>query len=410
MYNTTQHTKMKYNVTPYVFTKNKVLQKTVYLNNKLYSILNYDPTVLCYDNIEAATYRSVIFSAMTNTLLCFSPPKSLSNQVFINKYPQPENHEMVVNECIEGVMVNLFYDAEMAKWEIATKSCIGGGNRIANRGPTVRRMFLDALKSNYLNDINNIEWFSLLPKSFAYCFVLQHPANRILLSIQSPKIYLVSLYMINSGKMEAEYIPATVYEKWPIWQNLQSAAPIIHFPQQQECFTYEELYNTNTMSPGYMVTNTITGEKTKIPNYRYEKIKHGNRIPPFVQYQYLCYRRIFSRMHNGVNIVENSSNAKWIHEMPKPNKTKKQMLDVNADVEEFIQNVYCAYKNKYVYKSITPIAEKYETHIYKIHHTIYIPSLCIEKTPITLNVVKAYFNAIDPKEMLYIINGDRRQL
>jgi len=398
---------MKYKVNPYVFTKNKVLQKTVYLNNKLYSILNYDPTVLCYDNVEAATYRSVVFSAVTETLFCFSPPKSLTNQVFINKYPQPENHEIVVNECIEGVMVNLFYDAEMAKWEIATKSCIGGGNRIANRGPTVRRMFLDAICAKKAEDINNIEWFSLLPKSFAYCFVLQHPANRILLSIQSPKIYLVSLYMINSGKMEAEYIPAMVYEKWPIWQSAvqsagQSAAPLIYFPRQQECFTYDELYNTNTISSGYMVTNIITGEKTKIPNYRYEKIKHGNRIPPFVQYQYLCYRRIFSQL--------NMSNAKWIHEMPKPNKTKKQMLDVNADVEEFIQNVYCAYKNKYVYKSTTPIAEKYETHIYKIHHTIFIPSLRSDKKKITLNIVKEYFNAIGPRELLFIINGDRRQL
>lgn len=389
---------MKYKLNPYVFMKNKVLQKEIYLNNQLYSILNYDNTVLCFDNIEAATYRSVVFSVTSNTLLSFSPTKSLSNSVFFNKYPQPATPDFVVNECIEGIMINMFYDADIAKWEISTKRCIGGTNRIGQTTPMVRRMFLDAISAKKSQDLNDIEWFSLLPKSFSYCFILQHPNNRIVLPIRSPKVYLVSIYMIHNVKMEAEYIPATAYEKWQIWQI---ANPVIHFPRQYECFTYDELYNTETISLGYMVTNTITGEKTKIPNHRYEKIKQGDRISPFVQYQYLCYRRIFSQL-------KVSTNEKWIHEIPKPNKTKKQMLDINADVEEFIQNVYYAYKNKYVYKSRTRVAEKYDTHIYKIHHTIFIPSLRTEKKSITLNVVKEYFNAIEPRELLYIINADRR--
>ena len=64
----------------------------------------------------------------------------------------------------------------------------------------------------------------------------------------------------------------------------------------------------------------------------------------------------------------------------------------------------------YVQKQNVKISKKYASHIYKIHHELYLPSLNTD-TPIIVKrrVVKEFFDNLEPREMIYHLNYDRRQ-
>ena len=103
----------------------KIKTKYYNKNNVQYKILNYDSEMLCFDDYISSLYRSVIASFPENKILSFSPQKSLDKDKFIEKYPNIDD-SMIINEIIEGTMINLFYDSRIEKWEISTKSAIGG--------------------------------------------------------------------------------------------------------------------------------------------------------------------------------------------------------------------------------------------------------------------------------------------
>ena len=65
-----------------------IINKKIYYNANIgYTIMNYTKDFICFDDYETAKYRSVIFSNPQNKLLCFSPPKSIKYDIFMEDYP-----------------------------------------------------------------------------------------------------------------------------------------------------------------------------------------------------------------------------------------------------------------------------------------------------------------------------------
>ena len=183
--------------------------------NKLYFILNYTNMGILYDDYNTSKYRSVVYSFPEKQLLCFSPPKTIPFSVFRNMYPIITFPFIKVSESMEGVMINLFFDKRINKWEIATKNAIGGkywfyGSEYKKR-KTFYTMFLEAFRSPLVDDINDIIFFENLPKSLSYTFILQHQENKILLPIDRARVFLVGVY--NISETVAEYIPSEIGSK-----------------------------------------------------------------------------------------------------------------------------------------------------------------------------------------------------
>jgi hypothetical protein len=249
----------------------RIRHKLTAIDKQLYFILNYDKSMICFNDTKTGMYRSVILSYPENKILGFSPPKSIPLSMFMHKYPETGQNNIVVTEFIEGVMIQLFYDDRSSRWEIATKSAIGGkyayyekekenAKKMSKLKPTFYRMFLEALGASKRQELNDIPILECLSTSMSYTFILQHPENIIMEPVNRPVAYLVSVYRICADENYVEYIPRPVYETWSEFQNLHG---LIEFPKQ---YVFNGYYDYGIGMPdtkpfrGIVYVNTDTGE------------------------------------------------------------------------------------------------------------------------------------------------------
>jgi len=380
----------KYNLSLDTASSNcRIKKKNHYAQSSTYVILNYDKNFMSFDDTNTGLYRSVVFSYPEKNVVCFSHPKSIPFSVFTNKYPEIKEN-IYINEAIEGLSINLFYDKKIMKWNIATKNSIGGKywfygkkTEILSTPITFLEMFLEGLREDTTKEQANVS------VDCCYNFVLQHPANSIILPVKSAKLYLIGVHLIRDS--EVEYIPQSKYQV-----HLQHLNGIILFPNSYTVTDFSEL-PMDKIHKGYMMTNVETGERTNIKNKQYEDLKSLICIKPSIQYQFLCLNRI------GRDKVD-----EYLKIFP---KLKKEFYVLRNLYDQFTKKVHESYLKKYVYKEKDIILEKYRSHIYKIHHTIYL--LKLNKNTIArtnYREVKRYFDNMEPRELIYILNWDCRNL
>ena len=391
----------------------KIKEKFCKYNNLEYCILNYNRNSIDYFNDDSANYRSIVLSYPENQLLCFSCPKSISYDLFIEDYPVITD-DILVNDIIEGTMINVFYDIRIFSWVISTKKAIGGNywyfrNQYYNTEKSQKTFYDMFLESLQCNNINNL---SFLNKKYCYNFVLQHPENHIVLHIEKPACYLVSMYeldnSIHGSNNSVHYISPAVFSKWECFNNTS-----VLFPTQYENETYSSLsikYNSlynDYCNIGVMLTNIHTGERIHIKNIAYENVKVLRGNNPNLLYQYICLMRS-NRIYDYLNIFP---------------QYKKMFSKFYNNYTDFIQNIYNAYVNYYIKKDRnTKISKKYLYHIHTLHHQIYIPSLCNkQKTDaenfltvglpetkpikITKEVIYKYINDMSPMQIFHYLQS-----
>lgn len=384
----------------------KIVNTKVYQTlNSGYIILNYNKDILCFDDANHSYYRSTIFSFPDKKLLCFSPPKSVKNDVFIQKNPGLTEDHILINEMIEGVMMNLFYDSRVKSWQVSTKNAIGGNYGYKPKGIPLDTssyidMFFDALRctSNIKPNcerLNRNSVIELFPKQYSYTFVLQHPENRIVLPIEEAKLYLVAVYEISENR--AIEIPTPVYEEWQFLLNIQG---IIHFPRRFNETDYDELiqkYSLNHsdyFNPGIMLKNMKTGERTKMMNKSYMHRLKYKQVNPSFHYHYLCFQRI-------------GKTDDFLAHYP---MYKNHFKHFKYEYLEFLNSVHKAYIQKYVEKSPSPISPKYLVHIDRIHKEVYIPSIASKQPKkIDKECVRHYFEKMEPGSLLFYLNYNNRK-
>lgn len=408
LWNTTKAFKIDFNKKSLKI--NKKVNSSKY---NIYYIFNYDKHYICFDDVDTRKYRSVIFSYLDRKLLCFSPPKSIPDNIFFEYNSLAQDESIIVTELIEGVMINLFYDKSINRWEIATKNSIGCNywfygksnnqkNNQKNENKTFYNMFLDALRANdgqELNDLPILEYFS---KSMSYTFILQHPNNKIALPVEYPNLFLVAVYYIYP--CEAIYVSPNIYKNFSFIKDIEG---IINHPTQYDITKYnidspKKLKNIflieRQMVKGVVVTNTNTGEHTTIKNTEYDFLKNSKTIAPNLQYHYFCLRRIGQ--------IEDY--LKFFPSM------KKIFNTIQNEYLNYVLTIHSAYRLFYVDKKYD-ISDKYMIHIYKIHRNIYLTGLhesrksqIESKQIVTYQKVLEYFDKMEPRELLFIISENRR--
>jgi hypothetical protein len=384
---------MSYEIDTRTYDTTKVTAKTYTTHCAQYKVLNRAKNVDC----EVEVYRSIVVDPETDKVLCIAPPKSISNTQFYEKFPDKTG--VVATEIIEGTMLNLFYDPRISSWEIASKGAVGGNYWYFRTQYAVcpdavqltfRDMFIDALGSPPGIKLNDIATFDLLDKSCVYSFVVQHPNNHIVLTIQHPAVYLVAVYKLESDNKVTYVLPDGI-------RNSLINTSIL-FPRKRHViygvYAVDEFMDYSDM--GTMFVHEETGIRTTELNPTYVETCKIRGNDPNLQYHYLTLFRI-----GKVN--------EYLEVFP---MYKNMFYAFHQQSAKFIRAIHNAYVAYYVSKrgKDVQIEKSIFRHIHKIHHEIYLPSLSSEggRVLITCKRVADYFNAMEPKEQIYHLNYSSR--
>jgi hypothetical protein len=90
---------------------------------------------------------------------------------------------------------------------------------------------------------------------------------------------------------------------------------------------------------------------------------------------------------------------------------KKTFFLIEEEYENMIKKVHNLYCDVYIYKTVDPdtLDIKDYTHIYKLHHNIYLPSINTKLLrKVYKKTVRKYFDSMEPRELLYIMSEDKR--
>jgi hypothetical protein len=319
-----------------------------------YALVNYKK----HENYDGL-YRSVIFK--NKKVVCFSPPKSISYTAFREKHLISS---VVVDEFLDGTMINVFYDGETNEWVIATRSIIGAKCTFYSQ-KTFHDMFHET----------NIDYVKL-NKTYCYSFVLQHPDNQIVTPFVTPVLYLIAVYHIS--EIGITEVHATNH---CITDFLTPSTFTFSSYEEAEQFVQLQSYTFK----GLMLK--INGERTKIRNLAYENVKklRGNSASPL--YTYLSIR---------------STPQQTEYEKYFPNHLfpfyEKQLTHL-------ILSLHSLYMECFI-KKMKPLKEynqPFKQHLYELHMT-YLHQLRQEKKCITRHEVKKYVIGLPPAVVVTLIS------
>lgn len=385
--------------------------------NELLTLYNKDATFHQYNNC-----RSVI--TCNDNIVTVAPPKSIPFETFKNennKVSYDFTKHLYANEVIEGTMINLFYNKSTDCWEIATKSAVGGnywfyrtqydGSLEFDKQMTFREMFLEALDEKD-QELSNTNFVSNLSVDLTYSFVMQHPANHIVLNIKNPSIYLVAGFKID-GDVVTNYTPEdaikyasddyskrdNVHTDREVNFYMSSVLNIIKVPRVVDITgkSVDEIVNiSQDYDAGIMVHSKINRKRVKVVNVTYERLKDVRGNNPNLHYHYL-------------SLFAAGKVDEFLLEFP---VYKRLFYQFYRQSYEFIKEIHDAYVSYYVKKmgKSVRINKSVFTHIYTLHNTYYIPTIDSEMpTIVTRDVVSKYYNAMTPKEKLYHVSYKTRE-
>ena len=361
------------------FEKLKLVHKQWMKNDKVYHILKYDKKILAEDLIDSiGLLRSVIYS--NEKINAFSPPKSLNNTVFLNKYA-PE--ECIAEEFVEGTMINVFYDRDVDKWEIASKTSVGGNIKYFRDQPTFSELFEEICNELKIN-------FDNFNKDYCYSFVMQHPKNKFVIPICVKKLYLIAIYKIDNETLKVTEIPRDTQISELENIEMPQRSPIKSFTDMIDAYGS---MNTNINIMGAVIYHK-SGIRTKIrnPNYEYLRSLRGNSTK--LQYQYLCLRKV-NQVKNYLTFFSES---------------KEQFSIFRLQIHIFTDNLYTNYIKCYIKKEkpLIEFPKQFRTHMYSLHqHYLEIRA---EKGYINRQKVINYINELEPAKLMYSLNYGLRSL
>ena len=403
--------------------KSNLTNKKWKSGTNVYSILKYTTGTLKCDELQTlGLLRSVVLD-QCGKVIAYSPPKCVvPSETELNSRFSDDN--IIVEEFVEGTMINVFYHRpngqdEGAGWELATKSCVGGNIVFHSVQPslhpkqeqpkqeqqpeseqkqeeqppqeqveqkkTFRRMFLECMTESNLD-------FGVLQKDCSYSFVMQHPNNHIVRTIEKPALYLIAVY-----KTDNEALTVTEQCRDEHLSQIKSSsngACSLQLPRRftQSLRGLQDQYislNAPYDFPGLICRERSTGLRFKFRNPNYERIKNLHGSEPKLQFQYLSLRQ-----------------QGKVKEYLKLHTEHREVFQKCRDqLHAYTNQLFANYIGCYVKKErpFTEYPAEFKTHMFKLHER-YLKELREKKEHITLGQTIAYMNGLFPSHQIYTLN------
>lgn len=372
-----------------------------------WTIIKYKKENLNANNLDTlGLFRSVIVEyADTDPVtgekpfrpVTFSPPKSMSPEAFVAAHPL---NECVIEEFIDGTMINLFWSEVANEWIINTKSNIGATSHffVFPMSTSAKSQHTKSFRDMFLEAVGSETDFSFLIKSCSYSFVLQHPMNRLVSPVPAPAVYLIGIYHMDGPVVT----PLNIHQPIPGHDFSRTS---IKKPQLYTATSYEELKqrfaggNPHNPTPynvmGIVVKHSASGHRTKFRNPAYEYVKKLRGNNPRLDYRYMELR-------------QSNQVKEFLRYYP---ECTQLFSDYRNKIHTFTQHLYKNYVDCYILKKnkLSYFSAQYKTNMYHLHK-VYLSDYKPEGKYITFGSVINFVNELDIPLLLHSINYDTVQL
>ena len=364
------------------------LLKSIDVEQSKFKLVAYNANMVTKENLNTlGLMRSLLFTS-DNRLVCFSPPKTMKSDDFKEKYPDVK--EVYTEDCVEGTMINMFWDDQSGKWEFMTRKNVGATNSYyvydkSSKQPSFRSMFLESLEKSNAK-LDNFD------KSYSYSFVMQHPSNRIVMRVDYPVLYLIEAYKITSdvgidNPLSTNY-EITVLDKEKMSSLIQGNIrvpkkyPFSDYSQHETQISAEnnKPWELNMIKKGFVVRDLKTNVRTKFITENYKTIQDLKSNIPDMRFLYLKLRK-------------DDTLDKYLQYFPEHDELFSHYFHLLSDYTHCLHSFY---KDCYISK-VKPLKEytnNYRTHMYAIHG-VYINTHKPQNKKITIQDVAKYVNEMD---------------
>jgi hypothetical protein len=412
--------------------------------NEVFYTLKYDRAKLTDEQYETVgRLRSVVFDK-NGRICCVAPPKMLTLTDDLKKAEvNSVNSVLIAEELVEGVMANLFWHADTARWYIATKSCVGevsfdhilqaeaeaqaqaqaasnadeaaaAAAAAGDSSKGFQRLAVPEILRRRICEVLSLLTGGLdaIPKHYCYSLVIQHPKNQIVNTISVPRLYLVAVYEISVHGTEVDAVNVTRVDRDIFSGNFGGS--VSHMPSTLTCVLedtdtsasatfnphtvedYIKMYaSTETRSgslPGIVFVDKDTGFCYKQRNPVYEGIKKRKGVEKKLMAQYLQLRK-------------DRAIDEYLKYHPQHSRTFSQFRD---RLHDYTQRLYDGYIEHYVKKNAKPLKEydrELKTHMYKLHYDVYLATMKSSGVFVTKHAVIDYVNQLAPAQQLACLSA-----
>lgn len=240
------------------------------------AIIRYVKGVSDMTHSNTHYFRSVVWNTETHKPMAFSPFQSipLESSTFVPK------EGLVVEDFWDGTMINLFYDAKTSQWCLATRSNVGANCRFYG-SQTFYRLFWDTFAGMNLT-------VGMLSQQMCYSWVLQHPSNRIIVPAPIPILRLVQVVKLDGLALDF----APVISDFPALMNLLGRrVPLSGTDVTVKALETMIAANDSVFCQGYVVKDTVTGERWKIRTPTYKMLHELRGNTPRLDFRWLELRQ-----------------------------------------------------------------------------------------------------------------------
>jgi hypothetical protein len=163
-----------------------------------FAVIYYDRKRTDMTRPEAGQFRSMIWNKVTNLPVPVAPQKGLSFSQAIDDGVKG----FVVEEFVDGTMINIAWDPATTKWIPFTRTQIGATGHFFGTRPFAE-LFWEAFRGCGLTEAD-------LDTSVAYSWVLQHPEERIVAAAPYgiPRLFLINTTSCDIPKRLQPFLPA----------------------------------------------------------------------------------------------------------------------------------------------------------------------------------------------------------
>jgi len=351
-----------------------------------YSVIYYKKGHSNFEIPHVKLFRSIVWDKDANTPVSITPSKSAMGEsipVDLSNYTIETFHD--------GVLIGQFWDG--TSWRIHTRTVLDANCRYYSHTKSFATMFKEAISAMHTKAVETakeaktaepIPLYDRLDKTVSYSWILQHPENRIVTEVRSPRITLVGAFRKYDRVPRSDLL--SLNEFLPKQHTFETPHAV-----KLALSSWESKYSCNFQ--GLVFLNKETGERSKIRTDTYNRARTFRGNTPRLDFLWLQAWR-----------TNTLKEYEWFY--PEEKSRIRSLLNQWKEVTTEVFNIYIA---KYKERKDIILPVKYKGLMYALHK-YYIEHLRPSGDKITFKNLIDWMNQRDIPQMLYLLNYERRTL